>query len=70
MDYNELAKDALQSAQTIKSISGRLEFYAAAITDLLARAEAAEARAEKAENERDSLRATLRQLMEYGQKVE
>lgn len=49
MDYNELAKDVLQSAQTIKSISGRLEFYAAAITDLLTRAESAEARCETLE---------------------
>lgn len=53
MDYKELAEDALKSAKTLKSVAGRMEFYAAAITDLLARAEAAEARAEKAERERD-----------------
>lgn len=62
MDYNELAKDALKSAKTIKSVFGRLEFYAAAITDLLARAEAAEA----ANNQ---LEGTVTTLMESNRKL-
>lgn len=35
MDYKELAEDALKSAQTLKSISSKIDFYATAITDLL-----------------------------------
>lgn len=94
MNYKELAADLLSGCEENCAdceYSGGGEFdctitqlAAKAITDLLARAEAAEAReknlieavqmitarAEKAENERDSLRATLRQLTEYGQKGE
>lgn len=58
MDYKELAESAFKHAKIFKmegelSKAAGLERYATAITDLLSRAEAAEARAEKAERERD-----------------
>lgn len=43
MDYKEMTKDALESANNLEGVSERVKFYSAAITDLLARAEAAEA---------------------------
>ena len=51
---NPQARDALEKAAT-------------AITDLLARAEAAEARAEKAERERDEAVSDLETMMAYGE---
>ena len=79
MDYKEQIEQAKHAAEKWRSsnpivgvgnlrVDLMVDDLTRSITDLLARAEAAEARAEKAENERDSLRATLRQLTEYGQK--
>lgn len=66
MDYKEFAEHPDFSSR--EKVAEWVETAATVIVKLLARAEAAEARAEKAENERNSLRATLRQLTEYGQK--
>ena len=58
MEYKEMARDAKIMAESFRQdgnviLPNRLEMYSTAITELLARAEAAEARAEKAERERD-----------------
>lgn len=70
MDYKELAADLLSGCEENCAnceYAGDSEFEctiaqlaATAITDLLARAEAAETRAEKAERERDAAVADLR----------
>lgn len=72
MDYKKLADDLLSGCEENCAdceYAGEREFEctiaklaATAITDLLARAEAAEARAEKAERERDAAVEDLRQM--------
>lgn len=53
-----------------KCIPRMTEDAATAITDLLARAEEAEARAEKAERERDAAVSDLETIMAYGKSVD
>lgn len=72
MDYKELAKEAQVIAESFRQdgnvyLPNRLEMYSSAITDLLARVEAAEARAEKAERERDAAVSDLETIMAYGE---
>lgn len=58
MDYKELLKD--QDFSSPQKIADWMHNAKAAIEELLARAEAAEARAEKAEKERDAAVSDLR----------
>lgn len=70
MDYKELVgrlkaiSDACKGLLNVKSTY--MDDAASAITDLLARAETAEARAEKAERERDEYKAALMNWHEEG----
>lgn len=66
MDYEGLCKDLTDQSKVIGSsgkgwgkFAGTNRKAATAITDLLARAEAAEARVEKAERERDEAREVI-----------
>lgn len=73
MDYEGLCKDLTDQSKVIGSsgkgwgkFAGTNRKAATAITDLLARAEAAEARAEKAERERDEAVSDLETIMVFG----
>ncbi|WP_122788816.1 hypothetical protein [Intestinibacillus sp. Marseille-P6563] len=63
MEYKELLKD--QDFSSPQKIADWMHNAKAAIEELLARAEAAEARAEKAEKELDSFLAESERVMFY-----
>ena len=64
MDYKELLGD--REFNSPEEICEWMDSAATAITDLLARAEAVEARAEKAERERDAAVALVHEWEQYG----
>lgn len=75
MDYKELARDAKVMAESFRQdgnvyLPNRLEMYATAITDLLARAEAEEAEKQKLCEDADHLKDLLKETEAMAEKVE
>lgn len=67
MDYKKLLED--QDFDSPEEVIEWMNKAATAITDLLARAETAEKRAEKAERERDAAVSDIESMMSYGCKL-
>ena len=70
MDYKALINALNRYSAENQNHGGVTAQAADAITDLLARAEEAEARAEKAERERDAAVSDLETIMAYGKSVD
>lgn len=66
MDYKEQIDRLRSEISELENSELAVELFDGLITDLLARAEAAEARAEKAERERDEAVSDLETVMAYG----
>lgn len=66
MDYKEQIDRLRSEVSELENSELAVELFDDLITDLLARAEASEARAEKAERERDAAVSDLETVMAYG----
>lgn len=66
MDYKEQIDRLRSEISELENSELAVELFDGLITDLLARAEAAEGRAEKAERERDAAVSDLETVMAYG----
>lgn len=66
MDYKEQIDRIRSEVSELENSELAVELFDGLITDLLARAEASEARAEKAERERDAAVSDLETVMAYG----
>lgn len=66
MDYKEQIDRLRSEVSELENSELAVELFDGLITDLLARAEASEARAEKAERERDAAVSDLETVMAYG----